>query len=316
MAVPTNTVQAVGRVGNREDLSDIIYNISPTDTPFVSAIGRGKADSTYTEWQTDTLVAANHDNKTIQGDDLANESRPNTVRVGTHTQIFKKVIGTSTTAQAVKQAGRANEHALQVAKAGKELKRDMEKRFLGNYASVAATSGVAGETAGAQAWLTSNVSRGATGANGGFAAGVVAAATNGTQRTSTEALLKTVHTSTWSNGGDATMAIASMTQKQTMAGFAGLAQQRRETGNKLATIISGAEVYVGDAGQLMFVADRFADARSILLVDPTMWEIATLDPMKRKELAQTGLSDRTALYTEVALKCLNEAASGVVADLT
>ena len=316
MAVPSNTVQAVGRIGNREDLSDIIYNISPTDTPFISAIGRGKASATYPEWQTDTLVAANHDNKTIQGDDLANESRPNTTRVGTYTQIFKKVIGTSTTAQAVRQAGRANEHALQVAKAGKELKRDMEKRFLGNYASVAATSSVAGETAGAQAWLTTNTSRGVSGANGGFSAGVVAAATNGTQRTSTEALFKTVLSSIWTNGGDATMAIASLTQKQTMAGFAGLAQQRRETGNKRATIVAGSDVYVSDVGEVMFVADRFADARSILLADPTMWEILTLDPMQRQELAKTGLADRTALYTEVALKCSNEAASGVVADLT
>jgi hypothetical protein len=316
MAVPSNTIQSVGRIGNREDLSDIIYNISPTDTPFISAIGRGKANATYTEWQTDTLVAANHDNKTIQGDDLDNQSRPNTTRVGTHTQIFKKVVGTSSTAQAVKQAGRANEHALQIAKAGKELKRDMEMRFLGNYASVAATASVAGETAGAQAWLTSNVSRGGSGANGGFSAGVVAAATNGTQRASTEALFKTVLSSVWNNGGDATMAIASLTQKQTMAGFAGLAQQRRDTGNKRATIVAGADVYVSDVGEVTFVADRFADARSILIVDPTMWEVATLDPMKRVELAKTGLADRTALYTEVALKCLNQAASGVVADLT
>jgi hypothetical protein len=316
MPVPSNTIQSVGRIGNREDLSDIIYNISPTDTPFISAIGRGKANSTYTEWQTDTLVAANHDNKTIQGDDLDNQSRPNTTRVGTYTQIFKKVVGTSSTAQAVKQAGRANEHALQIAKAGKELKRDMEMRFLGNYASVAATASVAGETAGAQAWLTSNVSRGGSGANGGFSGGVVAAATNGTQRASTEALFKTVLSSVWNNGGDATMAIASLTQKQTMAGFAGLAQQRRDTGNKRATIVAGADVYVSDVGEVTFVADRFADARSILIVDPTMWEVATLDPMKRVELAKTGLADRTALYTEVALKCLNQAASGVVADLT
>ena len=316
MAVPASTIQAVGRVGNREDLSDIIYNISPTDTPFISSVGKSKVNSTYTEWQTDTLVAANHDNKTIQGDDLDNQARPNTTRVGTHTQIFKKVVGTSSTAQAVRQAGRANEHALQIAKAGKEIKRDMEMRFLGNYASVAATASVAGETAGAQAWLTSNVSRGASGASGGFSAGVVAAATNGTQRALTEALFKTVLSSVWNNGGDATMAIASLTQKQTMAGFAGLAQQRRDTGNKRATIVAGADVYVSDVGEITFVADRFADARSVLLIDPTMWEIGTLDPMQRQELAKTGLADRTALYTEVALKCLNQAGSGVVADLT
>lgn len=316
MAVPSNTIQSVGRVGNREDLSDIIYNISPTDTPFVSAISRGTADATYVEWQTDTLVAANADNYTIQGDDLANENRPNTTRVGTHTQIFKKVVGTSTTVQAVKQAGRKNEHALQLAKAGKELKRDMEARFTQNKASVAATASVAGQTAGALAWLTTNVSRGASGASGGFSAGIVAAATNGTQRAFTETLLKTVIASAWNNGGEPSMAIMSLTQKQIAAAFAGLAQSRRETGDKKLKIIAGADVYVSDTGEVQLVPDRFCSTRDALIVDPAMWEIAVLDPMKKKALAATGLADRDALFTEVALKCLNEAGSGVVADLS
>ena len=319
MPVPSNTIQAVGRVGNREDLSDRIYDISPTDTPFVSAIKRGTADATYTEWQTDSLVAANHDNKTIQGDDLANESRGNSVRVGTHTQIFKKVVGTSTTQQAVKQAGRKNEHAYQLAKAGKEIKRDMEKRFLGNYASVAATAGVAGETAGALAWLTTNTSlntgSGAP-ANGGFTAGIVAAATNATAtRTFTEALLKGVVASAWNAGGDPTMAFMSLTNKQTAAAFAGLADARREAGNKRLTIVAGADVYVSDVGEIQLVADRFASARDCLVVDPTLWEIAELEGMTRRKLAVTGLADRDALYTEVALKSLNEAGNGVVRDI-
>ena len=318
MTVPTNTIQAVGRVGNREDLSDVVYNISPTETPFITAIKRDKVNATYPEWQTDTLVAANHDNKTIQGDDLANESRPNSVRVGTHTQIFKKVVGTSSTQQAVKQAGRANEHAFQIAKAGKEIKRDMEKRFCGNYASVAATASVAGETAGALAWLTTNTELGVAGtpANGGFSAGIVAAATNGTARTSTEALFKSVLSQVWTSGGEPTLAIASLTQKQTMASFAGLALNRRETGNKRLTIVAGADVYVSDVGEVTLVADRFASTRDILVVDPSMWCIGELEGMKKTALAKTGLADRDVLYTEVALKCLNEAGSGAVRDLS
>lgn len=316
MAVAANTIQAVGRIGNREDLSDIIYDISPVETPFVSAIRRGSASATYTEWQTDALVAPNPENATVQGDDLDNESRPNSVRVGTHTQIFKKVVGTSTTQQAVRQAGRANEHAYQLAKAGREIKRDMEAAFTRNRASVAATSSVAGKTAGALAWLTTNVSRGVGGANGGFSAGIVGAATNGTQRAFTETLLKTVIAAAWNSGGDPSMAIMSLTQKQTAAGFAGLAQNRRETGDMKLKIIAGADVYVSDVGEIQLVPDRFSSTRDALIVDPSMWEIAVLDPMSRRKLATTGLADREGIYTEVALKCLNEAASGVVADLT
>jgi hypothetical protein len=316
MAVPANTIQNVGRVGVREDLDEKIAELFPDEAPFQRAIGSSKASGTYTEWQTDGLTAANHDNKTIQGDDLANEARANTSRVGTHTQIFKKVVSASTTVEATTKAGRRSELAREVMKAGREMRTDKEKRFLGNYASVAAAAGVAGETAGALAWLTSNVSRGAAGANGGFSAGIVGAATNGTQRAYTEALLKGVLQSIWSAGGNAKMVFTNGTQKQTEAGFAGLAQQRRETGDKAITIVAGADVYLSDFGPVQFVPDRFASSRDALIVDPDYWDIATLDPMKTMDLAKTGLATRKALYEETALRCLNQAASGVVADLT
>ena len=316
MAVPANTIQNVGRVGTREDLDDKIAELFPDEAPFQKAIGRSKASATYTEWQTDGLAAANHDNKTIQGDDLANEARANTTRVGTHTQIFKKVVSASTTVEATSKAGRRSELAREVMKSGREMRTDKEKRFLGNYASVAATAGVAGETAGALAWLTSNVSRGATGANGGFSAGIVAAATNGTQRTYTETLLKTVLQSAWNAGGNPKMVITNGTQKQVESAFAGLASSRRESGNKRLTIVAGADIYISDFGEVQFVPDRFASARDAFVVDPEYWDIATLDPMKTMDLAVTGLATRKALYEECALRCLNQGASGVISDLT
>ena len=316
MAVPDNTIQNVARVGVREDLDDKIAELFPDEAPFQNAIGRSKASNTYTEWQTDGLAAANHDNKTIQGDDLANESRANTTRVGTHTQIFKKVVGSSTTVEATTKAGRRSELAREIMKAGRELRTDKERRFLGNYASVAAAAGTAGETAGALAWLTSNVSRGATGASGGFSAGIVAAATNGTQRAYTEVLLKPVLQSVWAAGGTPRMVITNGTQKQTAAAFTGIASLRHETGSKKATIVAGADIYVSDFGEVQFVPDRYASARDAFIVDPEYWDIAVLDPMKTMDLAKTGLATRKAIYEECALRCLNQGASGVVADLT
>lgn len=316
MPVPNNTIQNVARVGVREDLDNKIAELFPDETPFQNAIGRSKASNTYTEWQTDGLVAANANNAQIQGDDLANDSRPNTTRVGTHTQIFAKVVQASTTVEATTKAGRRSELAREIMKAGRELRTDKEARFLGNFASVAATAGVAGRTAGALAWLTSNVSRGASGANGGFSAGIVAAANPGTQRAYTEGLLKTVLQSVWAAGGNPKMVITNGTQKQIASGFAGIAQQRRDTGNSRATIVAGADVYVSDFGEVQFVPDRFASARDALVVDPEYWDIAVLDPMKTEDLAKTGLSTRKMIFEECALRCLNQAASGVVADLT
>lgn len=316
MAVPSNTIQNVARVGVREDLSNKIAELFPDDTPFQNAIGTSKISNTYTEWQTDGLAAADHTNAAIQGDDLANGSRANTVRVGTHTQIFTKVVGASTTVEWTNKAGRKSELARELMKAGREMKTDMEKRFLGNYASVAAAAGTAGQTAGALAWLTSNTSLGSTGANGGFSAGIVAAATNGTQRTYTETLLKTVLQSIWTSGGNPKMVFTNGTQKQTEATFAGLAQQRRETGNKRATIVAGADIYVSDFGEVQFVPDRFASARDALIVDPEYWDVGVGEGMTTFDLAKTGLADRKAIRSEVALRCLNQAASGAVRDLT
>ena len=316
MAVPTNTVQNVARVGVREDLAEKIGALFPDDAPFIGAIGRSSIGSTFTEWQTDALAAANASNAAIQGDDLANQARANTTRVGNYTQIFTKVVGVSTTVEWTKKAGRKSEMARELMKAGREILTDQEKRFLGNYASVAPLAGTAGQTAGAQAWITTNTSRGATGANGGYSAGIVAAATNGTQRTYTEALLKTVLQSIWVAGGNPKMVFTNGTQKQNEAGFAGLAQQRRETGNKAATIVAAADVYISDFGPVQFVPDRFADARSAVIIDPEYWDIGVGEALTTFDLATTGLSTRKALRAELALRCLNEAASGCIADLT
>lgn len=317
MAVPSNTIQNVARVGVREDLDNKIADLFPDETPFMKAIGRSKASNTYTEWQTDALAAANPANAAIQGDDLANASRANTTRVGTHTQIFTKVVGASTTVEWTNKAGRRSEMAREIMKSGREIRTDQESRFVGNYASVAAAAGTAGQTAGALAWLTTNVSRGGTGANGGFSAGIVAAATNGTQRAYTEALLKTVLQSIWVAGGNPKMVITNGTQKQNEAAFSGLAANRiNSDGGSNLTIVAGADVYLSDFGKIAFVPDRFASARDALIVDPEYWDIAVGEDLTTFDLATTGLASRKALRTEVALRCLNQAASGVVADLT
>src|SRR5690242_20514886 len=204
MAVPSNTIQAVGRVGVREDLSDTIGALFPDDCPFQKAIGSENATQVYHEWQTDKLTAASAQNKHIQGDDLTNDSRANTVRQGNYTQIMTKVVGASTTMEASRTAGRASELGRELMKAGRELKTDAELRFTGNKAAVAPASGTAGETAGALAFIVTNSYLGTAGSpaqptySGGSTSGYPnAAATNGTQRTYTETLLKTALADCW-----------------------------------------------------------------------------------------------------------------------
>jgi hypothetical protein len=321
MTVPANTIQAVGRVGIREDLSDSIGALFPDDCPFQKAIGTESASQVLHEWQSDSLAAPNATNAAIQGDDLANDSRPNTVRQGNYSQIMKKVVGASTTMEATRTAGRASEIGRELMKAGRELKTDAELRFTGNYAAVAPTSSVAGQTAGALAFMVSNSYFNTGGANpiynGGGTSGVpTTAATNGTQRTYTETLLKTALAAAWVKGGNPSLVITDMTHKQIAAGFPGLATQRRETGDKLITIVAGADVYASDAGNVQFVPSRFCSNRDAIGIDPNYWAVAELDSLKIIDLAKTGLASRKAMYQEVALVCRNEAASFAIRDLT
>jgi hypothetical protein len=316
MTVPSGTTQTYGVVGRREDLTDVIHDISPTDTPFMSSIGKGKADNTFHEWQTDALASASADNAVIEGDDPGNDSITPTVRLGNYTQLADKVVQVSSSQRAANNAGRGDELSYQVMKRGKELKRDMESSLTSNNASVAGGAGTARKLAGFEAWIQTNDSRGAGGANTAFSGGIQAAATDGTQRAYTEGLLKDVLQLCWENGGDPTKIHVGAFNKKVMSSFSGIADQMRETGNKRATIIGAADVYVSDFGQLDIIANRFSRSRSALVVDPSMWELCYYQRFKTEDLAKTGHSDRKMLSVEFTMECKNEKSSGVVADLT
>jgi hypothetical protein len=316
MAVPSGTYQTYTAIGRREDLTDVIHDISPTDTVFMSNIGKGKAEQKNHEWQTDVLAAADGDNKVIEGDDVANDAATPTVRLGNYTQLMDKVIGVASSNEVGAKAGRSSELSYQRTKRIKELKRDMEARLTGNYASAAGAAGTARECAGFEAWIQTNDSRGAGGANTAFSAGIQAAATDGTQRAFDEAQLKSVLALCAENGGEPTMVLLGAFNKQAASSFAGIAELRRETGNKRATIIGAADVYVSDFGEVSMVYSRFSRSRSALVVDPDMWKLCYYQPFKVEDLAKTGHATRQLLSVEFTLEACNEKSSGVVADLT
>lgn len=319
MTVPTNAVQTYDRTAIRESLSDVIYDISPTDTPFMTNIGKGGIRNIYFEWQTDTLTAADADNKAIQGDDVTGDAADPTVRIGNYTQLMDKVIIVSSTAEAVDHAGMRSQMAYQTAKRSRELKRDMEMRACGNYASVAGDAGTESETGGAAAWLETNVSFPGDGSAGGFSAGIVGAATEGTPRTFTEALLKTVLASCWDNGGEPTMVLVGSSLKQTASTFDGIATQYRDHGannRDQAIIIGAADVYVHDFGIVNIVPSRFVDASIALVLDPEMWSMEYLQSFRSEPLAKTGHATKKLLSVEWGLRCNNEAGNGGVYALS
>lgn len=320
MAVPTNLYQKASLKGNREDLLDKIYNTSPTETPVLSAIGRVSATSDYHEWQTDSLAAPNAANKMIDGDDASAAAITPTNRVGNYLQIFNGTVGVSRRANQVKKAGRGSELAYLTAKKMLEIKRDIEAMILGNQAAVAATTSVAGVSGGLGVQSYVNTSHGGTGATASWTSGApTTAITAGTNRTFTEALLKTVCQSIFTNSGNfVEMAVMSPSHKALFSAFTGIASSRSDVkGKNQATIVGAADVYISDFGAISIVPHyAMVGATDVFLLNSDYMEMAYLDGFKQTPLAKTGDSEKVLITADCALAVRAPSAVGKISNLT
>lgn len=318
MTAPTNTITgATPNVGVREDLENDIYRVAPEQTPFISNIGSKKATSTYHEWQTETLASPSATNAQLEGDDYTLSAGNLTTRVGNYMQILAKTGGVSRTQEVVDKAGRASELARQKVLKTIELKTDLEIRTIGNYASVAESGATTRKTAGILAFITSNDNRGSGGSDGGFSGGIVAAATNGTQRPFTEALVKATLATAFGNGAKPTQAYMGPTHKQQFSAFTGIADIRSNvSGTGMATIYGAADVYVSDFGALTLIPHPYGLTRDCVLVDPKLASIATLDGLKSKALASSGDNEKFLLTMEKGLVVENQKGHALIADLS
>jgi len=311
MAQPTNTFDTYDSIGEREDLSDVIYNISPTDTPFLSSAAKTKATAVLHEWQTDSLAAAVTNNQVIEGDEATIDAITATTRLSNSCQIMDKTILITGTQEAVDKAGRASEIAYQIAKKAKELKRDLEASLTSNNAEVTGSATAARVAGGLRSWVATNDVMGTSGTSGG--AGNTAA-TNGTQRAFTETLLKSVIKSVWNAGGNPTMVMVGPFNKQKLSGFTG--NSTRFDAGADATLYTSVDVYASDFGQLQVVPNRFSRDREAWVLDMDYWGVAFLRDFTMHELSKTGDSEKRQLLLEATLESRNEAASGCVADIT
>lgn len=281
--------------------------------------GRESVDAVLFEWQTDELANVDTANAQIEGFDNPSFSTVTpTVRVQNRVQISSKDVIVSRTEERVKKAGRKSELAYQLAKRSAELKRDMEAIATSNQAATAGNATTARTTGSILAFLTTNTDIG-----GGSAADPVNAPqptstrTDGTQRNFSETQLKTVLSLAWTNGGKPRIVMVGAANKQNASAFTGIAQNRKAVeGNKAATIIGAADIYVSDFGNITFVPNRFQRGRDALVLDPDMYSFAYLDPFKTEPLAKTGDATKRLLVVEWGLKVHNEKAHGLIADLT
>jgi hypothetical protein len=308
------TFTAHAAIGQREDLSDVIYDISPTDTPLLNTLARGKATAVFHEWQTDSLAAATTANAAVEGADATSATLAPTVRLGNYTQIVQKTIQVSGTLDSVDKAGRKSEKAYQLAKASSELKRDIETILTGNQARSAGNSSTARRLGSMLSWLKTNTSEGASGADPVTIG--ESARSDGVLRTFTETMLKEVIRGVYQSGGSPKILLVGPGAKQKVSTFAGIAQQRyMAPADAPTTIIGAADVYLSDFGSVSVVPDRFMRTRDAFVLDPEYASVAYLRPFATNELAKTGDSDKTQILAELTLEMRNEAAHGLVTDI-
>lgn len=328
----------------REDLTDIIYNISPTERPFHQMAGRSDATSDFHEWTIDKLADAVNNNAHIDGDDFQAEGDTSPAapsggvfqgvringgeRIGNYQQISRKDIVVSRRANIVHKAGRRSELNYQIAKAGRELQRDCETAALANQIGVAGSGTVAPRTAGVPAWLKSNTNRGTSGADPSLNNTTYGfpdtAATDGTARALSESGLLGVIGEIYVAGGDPDTIMMSPTIKQRFSQYmfstnARIATQYQEQGKDMSKglqVVGAVDVYVSDFGVLSVVPNRFQRTQDVFVLESQMWEISYLDGYHVERIGKTGDSEKRVLLVDWGVKSNNEEASGIYADVS
>lgn len=309
-AYDASGASGVGK-GNREDLVNTVYDISPTDTPLLTALPRGTAKAVFHEWTTHALATAAANEK-IEGDDATIDAATAKTRLGNYCAISNKVAGVTKTQQAVDKVGMQDAMAEEVGYKMKEIKRDMEVMLTANTARVAGNDTTARKSAGFPTWLKDNESRGATGSDP--TGDGTNTATDGTQRAFAESQLLEVSQECYDNGGSPSILLVGTFNKRVASGFAG--NQTRNVDADKKKLINSVSVYEDDFNTLKIVPDRFSRARDALLVDTEYAKVAYLRAFDTWDLAVTGSSMRKQIEAEWTLEMCNPAAHGVVADLT
>jgi len=323
MAIATNTRTTYSAIGIREDLSNIIYNISPMETPFLSGAGKGSCDNTLFEWQTDSLAAAAANQQLEGNDSMAALAVSEPTRLTNYAQISYKTVQTSGTADAVDWAGRKSSQAYQLAKRAKEIKRDMEKMLLSNDVKVAGNATTARKSAAVMSWLgtaaagTSNIILGSASPVVGVtnAATGTSVASFGTSAVLTMAMINLAMERCFTLGGEPSEILAPADLKAKISGLGGSVVadiQSVASGAKPTTAINAIDVLVTDFGTLKIVPSRHMIADMLFFVDYDFWSVDYLRPFQTETLAKTGDSVKQLIIAEYGLRAKNGLASAAV----
>jgi hypothetical protein len=318
MTIPASSQTTYATIGNREDLSDEIWKISPTETPFFSAIEKIGTKAVNHEWQTQALDAVDTSNAQLEGDVIALNALTATVRLGNIHQISRKAVGVSRTQQVVNTAGRGNELSYQKMLKGQALKIDVDAIISGtNQAKASGNATTARTTASVLSWIKTNTNKGTAGSPADpSAADGTGTRTDGTQRAFREDLLKDVLSKCWTQGGKPNLILTGAFNKQAFSTFTGRSTPMEQATSK--KIVAAVDAYESDFGKLKVAPSRNIRSRDVLVLETAKWAVGHLpgSAMVAFNLAKVSDTDQAAMVSEFVLEARNEKASGGIFDLT
>ncbi|MCD6674846.1 MAG: DUF5309 domain-containing protein [Burkholderiaceae bacterium] len=319
MTQATGTTATNDLVGLAEDVEDIIFRLDPMDTFALSTFKKKKATAINHQWQTDALATPGANAK-VEGDETAYTAATPTVMLSNYTQIAGKSVRVTGTADAVRKYGRAEEFAYQIAKKGKELKRDIEFSLLQNAASVAGNDSTPRKSAGLECMISGNTSHGSGGSTPGYSGGLFGAPVAGTGRALTETILKAALQAAWEDGGDPSVILTGPAQKAVMATFAGATKfagvYNQAQGKSQGMVIGGIDLYISDFGEHKIRLSRYMRSSVVFALDPEYLSVAWLRRIKFEERAKTGDNTSGELLGEFCLVCDAPDSHAKVADLS
>lgn len=283
-------------VGNKEDLSDIITNISPTDTPLYSSLGKASAIATYHEWLEDDLGDDPKDNAVTEGATYVVDSPGTRTRKGNYTQIMRRGYGVTGTQEIVSKHGVKSEIGYHMTKAMKLIALDMERALIRNDSQVAGDTETARRMGGIPYWIATN-----------------AVDNSGSERDLTLALINSTLESIWGDGGSPNTLYVSPRNKRIVGTFTDSATKYMQEGT--TKIGSRIDVIESDFGVLNIKVDRWMPNDSVFILDPSLWKIAALRPFKTEDLPKTADKIEKVIIGEYTLEARAEQGNGMIEDL-
>ena len=277
---------ASGRtIGNREDLLDVITNISPDETPLMKKFGRSTVTGMVHSWLTDTLDTPGENAQLEDADFTTTLSTPR-VKLDNYIQIFMRDCTVTDSQEAVLKAGVKSELAYQMQKTLKAIAQDVEWAIVNNDAGVQGTSTVPGKFGGIPYFVNSTK----TAPNVITASGAL-----------TENHLHDAIQAAWKQGGIPDLCVVSGANKRVISGFTGTAsRQRNADSTKIKQVV---DVYESDFGMINMLLHRMMPDKRIDLLQSEYWKLAYLIPFKTMEKPKNSLLSGKVVTGQLTLEC-------------